>query len=497
MHARLLALVLVFVGFAVTAPFAQEASRQVRQPAQPSGIFDLLPPDSTTEHVLRTGSGDLPYRATAGALDLFATSGMISAKVFYTAYTARQSGGDRPVTFVFNGGPGAASAYLHLGMVGPRVVELGPGHDDGTTPKLADNPDSWLAFTDLVFIDPVGTGWSRAASDDGAAGFFGVRQDAESLAKVIALYTLKNGRLASPKYLLGESYGGFRAAKVASALKDSQGILVSGIAMVSPMIDGRYLSGADDDPTIAALYLPSLAAAEMERSGNFSPERVAEAERFAMTDYLVALAGAPPVGARADELYSRVAQLTGLPQDAVSQTRGFVNSLYAKQSAGSGRVASPYDAGQTAADAYPEQVSVYNDDPILDGYTRAYGAAFAAYARDELGFRSEMTYTLLNTEVNRRWDWDGGRRNASASGDLKDLLSVIPSLKVTILHGYSDVLTPYGPSRFILDHLPPALAKGRTALKLYRGGHMFYTNLASRRAAAIDAKAFYQGGDLN
>lgn len=278
-----------------SAPAQEQRDRPQRQDAQ-SGIFSLIPPDSVTEHSLRFGIKTLPYSATMGTLDVFGQNGERSAKIFYTAYVANDRPIDRPLTFVFNGGPGAASAYLHLGLVGPRILEFGPRQDDGTRPLLTDNPDSWLAFTDLVLIDPVGTGWSRAASNEDAKSFYGVRQDAESLAKIVALYTQKNGRLPSPKYLVGESYGGFRAAKVASALKDTQGILVSGIIMISPMIEGRFLWGADEDPLTAALRLPSLAAAALERKNAFDPTLVEEAERFAMSDYLVSLAGPSPRG---------------------------------------------------------------------------------------------------------------------------------------------------------------------------------------------------------
>jgi carboxypeptidase C (cathepsin A) len=326
--------------------------------------------------------------------------------------------------------------------------------------------------------------------------FYNVRQDADSLAKFIALYTQRNGRLTSPKYLAGESYGGFRAAKVASALKDRQGILVSGVVMISPMIEGRFLWGGDDDPLAAALRLPSLAAAELERRNAFDPSLVSDAERFAMTDYLVSLAGAPLQGSLADGFHARVSALTGIPQQDVSRTYGFVGDIFAKRSAGEGRVVSPYDAGHSVVDAYPEAVTSQNEDPILDGYTRTYGAAFAAYARDELGFKSEMTYTLLNEDVNREWKWNGGRGDdsrlsATAATDIRDLLSVIPQFRVMVTHGYGDVLTPYGFSKYVLDHLPPALRAGRVELRLYRGGHMFYTSPAARKASSQDVIKFY------
>jgi carboxypeptidase C (cathepsin A) len=422
------------------------------------------------------------------------------AKIFYTSYAAKNRTPSRPLTFAFNGGPGAASAYLHLGLMGPKTLDFGPSGDNGRTPELVPNPQSWLAFSDLVFIDPAGTGWSRAASDEKAKNFYGVRQDAESLAKFIALYIQQTDRLRSPKYLVGESYGGFRAAKVASALKDSQGVLVSGITMVSPFLEGRFL-GNSDDPISAALQLPSLGAAKLEREGTFTREKLGQIERFAMSDYLTTLAGPAPTGTQAADFYREVSMITGISQDAVEHARGFVGDIYAKASVEAGRVVSPYDASYAVGDAYPEAPWSRNDDPILDGYTRAYGAAFASYARSDLGYRTDMTYTLLNEEVNRRWEWNGGRggdsrAQASVETDLRDLLSVIPGLQIMIAHGYSDALTPYGVSRYMIDHLPASVADGRVKLTTYSGGHMFYTNLASRRAFAADAKALYRNTEI-
>jgi carboxypeptidase C (cathepsin A) len=485
------ALAAVLAVVALSAPPAAAQQNQDRQ-SQSTGIFSLLPADSVTSHVLKTPAGDLPYTATAGTLSLYGQDGQVIAKIFYTAYVARNAGPKRPLTFAFNGGPGAASAYLNLGLVGPKILDFGPQNDDGATPVLKDNPESWLASTDLVLIDPVGTGWSRAAGD--GASFWGVKQDAETIAKVIMLYVQHNNRTASPKYLLGESYGGFRAAKVAASLKDSQGILVSGIIMVSPLIESRLLFGATDYPLGAALQLPSLAAAELERKNAFSPEALASAEHFAMTDYMITLAGPVPTGAAADAFYARIAALTGIARDDVARAHGFIGDIYTKAAkAEAGKVVSPYDAAYEAPDPYPELAYDRSDDPILDGFTRAYGAAFVNYARSDLGYACDVTYNLLNTEVNRKWDWNDNRADASAVGDLRQLLSTIPSFRLMIAHGYSDALTPYGASRYIVDHLPPSLAGGRVALKLYRGGHMFYTRPASRRAMAEDARKFFAG----
>src|ERR1700676_3616116 len=191
------------------------------------GVLSLLPGDAVSEHSIDTPSGKLAYTATAGTFSLFNQSGDRSAAVFYTAYVVKTDNhAARPLTFVFNGGPGAASAFLNLGMVGPRIAQFGMDGHDGANVHLVDNPDTWLAFTDLVLIDPVGTGWSRTAKPDGGSAFWSVHSDAESMAKVIALYVAKNSRVSSPKFILGESYGGFRAAQVARVLQDEQGIVV-------------------------------------------------------------------------------------------------------------------------------------------------------------------------------------------------------------------------------------------------------------------------------
>src|SRR6202011_1815284 len=207
-----------------------------------------------------------------------------TAALFYTAYVAKSAGANRPVTFVFNGGPGAASAYLHLGLGGPKILEVGSDGRDAAAARLRDNPQTWLAFTDLVLVDPIGTGWSRAAKPDNT-GFYGVGSDAQAMAKAIALYLAHTGRTAAPKYVLGESYGGFRALKVARALHENQGLVVSGIIMVSPLIDGSLVFGGDHLALKAAVQLPSMAAAELERRHAFTPEALAAAERFALTEY--------------------------------------------------------------------------------------------------------------------------------------------------------------------------------------------------------------------
>jgi carboxypeptidase C (cathepsin A) len=488
-----LALAIILAG-ALGSAAAQEKPARAEQHEAGKGVLRLLPPDSVTEHSINTPRGKLAYTATAGTLAFYDQSGEQSAAVFYTAYVAKGVP-NRPLTFVFNGGPGAASAFLHLGLIGPRILDLGPDGRDAATATLRDNPDTWLAFTDLVLIDPIGTGWSRAVKPDDAKNFWSIRSDADSFAKAIALYVAKNNRAASPKYLFGESYGGFRAAKVARALQRDQGIVVAGIVMLSPMLEGWLTFGDDESALRAALQLPSLAAAELERKNAFSRAALADAEKFAMTDYLVTMAGAPPQGAAGKSFYERVAQISGLPVDVVTQARGFVADAFVKNLRSDGKIVSRYDATFAVDDPYPELRSSHGGDPILDGVTRAYGGGMAAYARNELGFKTEMTYALLAGDATRQWDWQGGRLQASAEDDLRTLLAFGSSFRLLIAHGLSDMITPYGMTRYVLDHLPPIGPPGRAQLKLYRGGHMLYLDPQPRNAFSADVAAFYRAGE--
>jgi carboxypeptidase C (cathepsin A) len=475
------------------APQQEQQEPEQRREAGP-GVLRLLPGDSITEHSIDLPGGTtLAYTATAGTLALYDQSGEQTAAVFYTAYVAKNVGdAPRPLIFGFNGGPGAASAYLHLGLVGPKILQFGD-RNDAASAQLRANPQTWLEFTDLVMIDPVGSGWSRAAKPDGNDAFRGVQRDADSFAKVISLYIAKHGRSASPKYLLGESYGGFRAAKVARALLQDQGSAVSGIVMVSPMLEGAFQFGGDRFALGAAFYLPTLAAAELERTKSMNEEALAEAERFAMTDYLVTLAGRPPQGEAARTFYARVAKMTGIPEEEVAQSRGFLRDHYLKHlRSADGMVASRYDGAFVMDDPFPESRGEHGPDPVLDGFTRAYAGAFVGYARDELGFRTDMTYVLLSGETSGNWHWrEGGRGEPSVSDDLRILLAFNPSFQLVIAHGYADLVTPYMASRYVIDHLPPFTQPERAQLKLYPGGHMFYVSDEARKSFTTDMRAFF------
>jgi carboxypeptidase C (cathepsin A) len=477
------------------APRAERPVQQRTDEAQSNGpgVLRLLPADAVSDKEIAVGGRTVAYTATAGTLPLFDQNGERTAAVYYTAYVAKgPDAGRRPVTFVFNGGPGAASAYLNLGIIGPRIVGFGSERPDGAAAKLIDNPDTWLAFTDLVFIDPIGTGWSRTAKADGGSAFWGVRSDASVLAKVIALYTARNSRSASPKYLLGESYGGFRAAKVAGALKNEQGIMVSGIVMVSPLLETALQWSGSQFALGAALHFPSIVAAELDRTGKFTPEALAEAERFALNEYLTGLAGPRLTGDKAKALYGRIAQLTGLPVDVVTKARGWVRNAYLNHLREKGLTASFYDGAFASPDPYPATERRRGGDPVLDGFSRVLSGAYVAYARDELGFKTDMTYNLLTSEVSSKWEWGDSRHAPGVSDDLRELLAQTPSFRLLVAHGRTDFVTPYGVSRYVLDHIPDIGGPDRVQFKLYRGGHMFYFNPDSRRAFSQEAENFYQ-----
>jgi len=490
---------LAIIPAATSGVLAQDrgARQQQETPRDGGSVLRLLPQDSVSDKEATFAGHTMAYTATAGTFTLYDQNGERSAAVFYTSYVAKNADtAQRPVTFVFNGGPGASSAYLNLGLAGPRIVSFGPEGRDGAAAKLIDNPDSWLAFTDLVMIDPIGTGWSRAAKADGSKAFWNVQRDADVLAKVIALYVAKNSRSASPKYLLGESYGGFRAAKVASALQSDQGLVVAGIVMVSPLLEASFLWGGSQYALGAALGFPALVATELDRTKTFTPEALAAAERFAMTDYLTTLAGRPLTGEAAKAFYGRIATLTGIPVDAVAKARGWVRNAYLQHLRTSGQTVSLYDGTFAVPDPYPESTRRGSSDPVLDGFTRALSGAFVGYVRDELGFKTDMTYILLAHDVASQWDWGNRREPPGVSDDLRELLAFNPSFRLLVAHGRTDLVTPYGVSRYVLDHLPDAGASDRAQLRVYRGGHMFYFDADSRRAFASDVKDFYQGAPL-
>jgi len=497
---RIVALTLAaFLAF-TSGAVAQEGGRPhpaAPAPAAADAHRTPLPADAVTQHEITIAGTKLAYTATAGTLALSDDKGEAKADIFYVSFVLAPGAetANRPITYLFNGGPGASSAYLDIGAVGPRTLVFGAGGEMPAAPGVADNPDTWLPFTDLVFIDPVGTGWSRATGADDATAkeFYGVDQDLDALADIIRLHLTKSGRLTSPVYLAGESYGGFRAARLAHELATEHGIAPAGVTMISPVIDFGLMSSNPLDPVPWALRLPSYAAAKLGVKA-IDPGALADAESFALGDYLSALVAGTRDGAAANAVYARLAQFTGLDLDRIAQWHGLIplDDYIRELRRRDGRIVSRYDATASATDPSPWSGGG-RDDPVLDGTIAPFTTAFVAYARDELGFATDRRFELLNHDVSRHWDWHGGRgpfRSLSANDALQQALALSPRLKVLIAHGVADLETPYMMSRYIKDHMPAPLGD-RIALKLYAGGHMLYLHSDSRRRLHDDVQAFY------
>jgi len=484
-------------GVAQPAPPHGEGTAQRKAPERgPEGR--KLPPDAVTEHTLALPGGSLSFTATAGSLALVDESGRLQAEIAFISYTKPGKPGDaadRPVTFAINGGPGAASAYLDIGAIGPwRLPADGPSISPSQSIALQPNPATWLDFTDLVFIDPVGTGYSRAAGDD-AKRYWSVDADASVLSAAIARYLRQNDRLASPKFYVGESYGGFRGPLIAGKLQNDVGVGLSGLVLLSPVLDFAWLQTPRTNPFGFVTRLPSLAAAALERSGRV-PTRasMAEAETYAAGDYLADLLKGPGDRQAVERLAGRVAALTGLDPQSVRQQAGRLSSQGYQRAIGreAGRVSSAYDTGVTGWDPDPGAEHSGFEDPLLTALQAPLTSAMVDLYANTLKWRVDnMRYELLNTQVNRGWTWGSGRSAPEAMGELKGALSLDGNLRVLVAHGFTDLVTPYFASKLLIDQVPPYGEPGRLALKVYPGGHMFYSRPDSRRAFHDDAAALF------
>jgi carboxypeptidase C (cathepsin A) len=480
------------------APPAQGKAAPAPSPASPPEKRDvsaLFPPPAVSRQSTGQGAGRFSYTATAATLPLPGPKGSAAANVFHVAYTLDEGNARRPITFVFNGGPGAASAFLHLGAMGPRAVNF---EANGAAPvmpvALADNPDTWLAFTDLVFVDPVATGYSRstAGTEEADRAYFGVEKDADAISDFVRLYLTRTGRLLAPVFLVGESYGGFRAGLVADKLL-SGGIGVKGVVLVSPALEFSMLRHNPYALLPQALVLPSIAATHLElRDGpQGSLDILPEVERFAREKYLVHMAA----GLKNDaEVEAALARYTGLATDVIRSHFGRVSvrTFVREHQTRRDRVLSRYDGVVSAA--VPRR-SERHFDPILDGATAVLAPAFAQYARGELGYRTDLTYELLNRGVSGHWDYGTSPTRQGFAGMLDELQKARthnPGLGVLITHGYTDLVTPYSVSRYLIDQLAPIDKARPIELKVYRGGHMMYLRPTSRAALTQDARVFYE-----
>jgi carboxypeptidase C (cathepsin A) len=461
---------------------------------------EKIVPTSVTQHSIRLAGVDVPYTAKVGTLALRDGQGKELASIFYVAYTRDPQDTKRPITFVFNGGPGAASAYLHLGAIGPKAVDVNAkGELQGPPSRLVTNDASWLDFTDLVFVDPVGTGYSRVGEGKSEGDFWGVERDTETLADFIRLYLIDASRMSSPVFLTGESYGGFRAATITRALQKTGGISPSGLVLVSPALEFALLHGEDYDPLPWALALPSYAAVNLESKGVTGREALAgalqEAEHYALTDYLVALATGAAQGSHAAS--ETVAQLTGLPIEVVRRNFARIPpSLFIKEFArASGQVLSRYDGSISGPDPNPASSWPRGPDPVLDATIPLWTSAFVQYAREELGYKTDATYRLLNREVRSKWDFGTSPTRQGYAGALADIQharAANRALEVLIATGYTDLITPYLAPAYLVKQLTPLEGASPITIEDYAGGHMLYLRPETRRALKADVEAMYE-----
>ena len=480
---------------------------------------------STTHHTLDIDGQSLGYRATAEWTTLRRIHKPV-AEVFHTSYfvdTDDRVG--RPLTFVFNGGPGAASAFLHMGALGPRRVAFG---ESGTIPpmpvEVLDNLETWLTFTDLVFIDPVGTGFSRALKEASTSndstkadsqtadpsedpGFWDIDHDLSSLGELICRVLSQQHRWTSPLFIAGESYGGFRVAKMARMLQESHGVGLCGALLISPAIEFEGLFGTDYNLTHWIEVFPSLVAAAYQHGRTTNEdgaesleEVVALAAEFATKQLSrwLALGNALPEVDRT-AIAKRMAELTGLSEAFIENVGGritapqFCRELLKDQK----RVLGLYDASLSTADPFPDRTNFEGPDPSLLSIDRLFTAAINQQLRSTLKVDSELDYRLLCMEVFEKWKHEGSEHVfKSAVGAMDDLrygMSLNEHMKVFIAHGYFDLITPcYATGRQVdLMKLTNDQAQNLTT-KNYNGGHMFYSWDNSRVAFRDDAAEFYK-----
>jgi carboxypeptidase C (cathepsin A) len=460
---------------------------------------------SVTEHEVTIGGKIVKYRATAGYLVLKDEKEKARANLFFVAYTklGESDPAKRALTFSFNGGPGSSSVWLHLGALGPkRVVMTDKGESLPPPYQWVDNEYSWLDQTDLVFIDPVSTGYSRAAKDADAKQFHGFTGDIESVGEFIRLWTTRNERWASPKFLVGESYGTTRAAGLSDYLQQKYDLYLNGIMLVSSIMNFQTALFAPGNDLPYQLFLPTYTAAAWyhgKLKGELAkdlPKALARAEQFVLKDYSLALMqGDALPAAERGRIAKELVALTGLPEDYVLRQNlrvnifGFVTELKKDENRNIGRLDSRIvgiadNAGGRGGDGGFFDPSM---EAILGGYT----AAMNDYARRELKYENDLSYEILTGRV-QPWSYANVENQyLNVAETLKRAMTKNTFLKVWIANGYYDLATPYFATDYTVKHmgLDPAV-RGNLTLTYYEAGHMMYIHKESLVKFKADADAF-------
>ena len=476
-----------------TVPCAQ-AEDGAKTPAVGADAFHLppLPADAQVKQSAKADGRTLDYTVTVGKLPVRDEQGTVIGEVVFTAYT--MAGKNRPVTFALNGGPGASSVYLNLGAIGPKRVNFGV---DGANPSdpavLHDNPGTWLGFTDLVFIDPIGTGYSRALvpQDKAVKAFYSTDSDIKYLSRIVYDWLVKNGRMASRKYLVGESYGGFRGPRITEYLQTQLGVAMNGVVLLSPYLDASP-SDENVSPLPWMLTLPSIAAAHLEREHRLTAAAMAPVIDYTRSDYAVTLMKGRTDSAATAAMIKKLTELTGLDPLFVQrsggrlETQAYLREVYRAE----GKLGSRYDSNVTAWDPFPYAPHQVGGDPILNGIIAPTTTAMVNFVTQTVGWKFDGRYNALSYDVNKLWHDDDDANEGSVK-QLREAVANDPSLHVLIAHGWDDLSCPFMASILIVDQMPDMGEPTRVAVKEYPGGHMFYTRPASQAAFLEDVKAMY------
>lgn len=461
---------------------------------------------SVTRHSLRVGRRTLDYTATAGRVVLreeLIESGVVQgsterAEVFLTSYVL--DGADpatRPVVFAFNGGPGSSSVWLHLGLLGPRRIVMGDAGALLPPPyTLADNAESLLAEADLVFLDPVSTGYSRGVTGAKADEYHGYSRDLDAIGELIRLWTSRNGRWLSPKFLAGESYGTLRASALADHLQEKFGLYCNGLILISSVLDMATLRPHADNDLPTTLYLPTFAALAHQhgKHGDASLESVlSEAEDYASRDYPWVLSrGSRLTEIERNEAAAKLARLTGLSVDYIlrANLRLEPEPFFTQLLRDEGRTVGRLD-GRFTGWLHDGLAERYDADPSYDAILGPYAAGINHYLRSELEYVNDLSYEMISPKV-QPWSYqEFENRSVTVTRRLARAMRANANLKVHVAFGYHDGATPYFAAEYVLAHLPiPEPLRANIESAYYPSGHMMYVHEATRVQQSQDLADF-------
>jgi carboxypeptidase C (cathepsin A) len=476
-------------------PSAKPAETKPEQKPEDKMHLPPLPADAHVEQTMQLDGKTLHYTVTVGTLPVRNTDGKEVGQVVFTSYT--MNGPNRPVTFAINGGPGASSVFLNFGAIGPKHLQnIGNEGDSPSDPAtLVDNPGTWLDFSDLVFIDPIGTGFSRALvpEDQAKKLFYSTEPDIEYLSRVIYDWLVKNGRLDSRKYFVGESYGGFRGPRITYFLQSQLGVAMNGVVLVSPYLNPTQEQNGNLSPIPWMITLPSITAAHLEREHKLTPQAMADVISYTLGDYATTLIKGNSDPAATKAMIQKVTEMTGLDPEFVKysggrlETGAYLREAHREQ----GKLSSIYDSNVTSYDPFPWAPEQEANDPILAGIIAPTTTAMVNFITRTVGWKIDARYNTLSYEVNRLWDRDRVLRSGSVE-QLRQAVAADSKLRVLIVHGWNDLSCPFMGSLLTVNQMPIMGDPTRVLVKEFPGGHLFYTRLDSREALKKDVEAMYR-----